>query len=305
MFRHHYMAHAFGGYQGYKYTNTKEAFAHAIACGFRYLETDLFLTTDEQLICAHGFKEEDCLNCGLPYEPWYTTGMTREKFLALQIHGMHTADAFFLYEKMKEYPDLYLEIDMKRLNAEKATHYAVRLVETFAHDEEVLGRLLIQVNSEEMHEAIDAVYHFPYYQFNVVRKRYEVGQLKDILSYCREKGICSVALKGEYALPENIALVKDAGLSLLVYTIDSRKRAKEYFAMGVDTICTNYIDLFWGQKGIDIEEIENLYHTYHKESIQQNKIVFSNFHVQDLAATLNILRWLYCGRKQKIWIWSG
>lgn len=278
MFRHQYMAHAFGGYQGYQYTNTKEAFAHAIACGFRYLETDLFLTTDEQLICAHGFKEEDCLNCGLPYEPWYTAGMTREKFHALQIHGMHTADAFFLYEKMKEYPDLYLEIDMKRLNAEKATRYATCLVEAFAHDEEALGRLLIQVNSEEMYEAIDAVYHFPYYQFNVVRKRYEAGQLKDILAYCREKGICSVALKGEYALPENIALVKDAGLSLLVYTIDSRKRAKEYFAMGVDTICTNYIDLFWGQKGIDIEEIENLYHTYHKEPIQRNKIVFSNFH---------------------------
>ncbi|MBU5429191.1 CDP-glycerol glycerophosphotransferase family protein [Kineothrix sp. MSJ-39] len=278
MFRHRYMAHAFGGYQGYKYTNTKEAFAHAIACGFRCLETDLFLTTDDQLVCSHGFKEEECLNCGLPYEPWYKTEMTREKFLALQIHGMHTADAFFLYEKMKEYPDLYLEIDMKRLNAEKATRYATRLVETFAHDEEALGRLLIQINSEKMYEAIDAVYHFPYYQFNVVRKRYEAGQLGDILSYCKEKGICAVALKGEYASAENIACVKAAGLSLLVYAIDSRKRAEMYLARGADTICTNYIDLFWGQKGIDPEEIEALYQEYHKEPVQQNKIVFSNFH---------------------------
>lgn len=278
MFRHQYMAHAFGGYQGYKYLNTKEAFAHAIACGFRFLETDLFLTADGQLVCTHGLKEKDCLKYGLIYESWYETEMTSEKFLALQVHGMHTADAFFLYEKMKEYPDLYLEIDMRRLNAEKAARYVTRLVETFAHDEETLGRLLIQVYSEEMYEAIDAVYHFPYYQFIISRKSYEAGLMEKILSYCKEKDICAVALNEMYASSENIALVKEAGFLLLIYTIDSRKIAEMYLARGADTICTNYIDLHWAQKGIDPEDIEKLYLKYHKEPVQQNKIVFSNFH---------------------------
>ena len=47
------IAHACGAVDGYTYTNSKEAFLNAIAKGYQYIELDLYMTADSQLVCLH------------------------------------------------------------------------------------------------------------------------------------------------------------------------------------------------------------------------------------------------------------
>lgn len=72
--------------------------------------------------------------------------------------------------------------------------------------------------------------------------------------------------------------VKERGLSLMLYSLDSKIMAQSYLAQGVDTICTNYIDLYLGQKATPKEDLNALYRKFHKLPMEQKKIVFSNFH---------------------------
>ena len=47
------IAHAGGSIDGYTYTNSKEAFTNALNNGFRYIELDLFKTSDGNIVCSH------------------------------------------------------------------------------------------------------------------------------------------------------------------------------------------------------------------------------------------------------------
>jgi hypothetical protein len=53
----YYIAHAGGGIDGFIYTNSKEAVLNSIGNGFKYIELDLFLSQDENLLCIHDIYE--------------------------------------------------------------------------------------------------------------------------------------------------------------------------------------------------------------------------------------------------------
>lgn len=47
------IAHAGGAIGGYTYTNSKESLINALNNGFRYIELDLFETSDDIIVCSH------------------------------------------------------------------------------------------------------------------------------------------------------------------------------------------------------------------------------------------------------------
>lgn len=63
------------------------------------------------------------------------------------------------------------------------------------------------------------------------------------LSLTRDLGCVSIHLNHEVLNAERVALLRDAGLRVLVYTVDSPTRARDLLAWGVDSICTDRIDL--------------------------------------------------------------
>jgi len=50
----YYIAHAGGGIDGHTYTNSKEALLQSLDKGYKFIELDFCLTSDDQLVCAHG-----------------------------------------------------------------------------------------------------------------------------------------------------------------------------------------------------------------------------------------------------------
>lgn len=200
---------------------------------------DLKLTEDDAVVCTHGWSRKDCKKTGMLYYRKFSH-MTAPMFLEQTVHGMQTLDLCGLYGYMQRYPDLYWELDLHTLSYEKSVHMAEKLVEGFERNRRAFEHCLVQVNSMEMYEAIHSVYPFLYYQYNV---KNEIERLDEFLSFCQEKGICAMALKNGFATPERVAKIRDAGLALLVFTVDSEARAKELFAMGVNTVCTNFIGI--------------------------------------------------------------
>lgn len=229
-----------GGFHGHRYLNAEEALDNAIACGYRYFEVDLSLTDDDVLVCTHGWSRKDCKKVGMLYHSDFSH-MTGEKFLAQRVFGMRTMDARALYARMKANPDFYWELDLHNLSGEKAAHITERIVEAFEHDENALARCLVQVESKDMYRGIHSVYPFTYYQFHVMK--HLIARLDEFILFCRENGICAMAVNESLLSRETVSKIRDAGLALLAFTVDSSARAEELFEMGVNTVCTNFIGL--------------------------------------------------------------
>lgn len=237
MFRHKMLAHALGGYEGMSYLNNETCLVNALKNGFYYLEVDLLLADDGELVCSHGWSLKNCQTVGMEYKESFSH-MTRELFLQQEIAGMKTMDAALLYKYMKEYPYLFLELDLHSLSAEKAACVTKKVLELFHYDDALLRRCLVQSNSFEMWEGINSVYSFQYQQLVVLK---EMERLDEYIQFCIDHKICAIAIKKKFADIENIKRIKEAGLALLVFTVNDLSEARIFWDRGADTICTDFL----------------------------------------------------------------
>lgn len=81
------IAHAGGSIDGHVYTNSLEALQNAVANGYRYIETDLLLTSDSVLVAAHSWEDYNRMT-GNAHRG--DSAMTLEQFLSQRIHGRYT-----------------------------------------------------------------------------------------------------------------------------------------------------------------------------------------------------------------------
>lgn len=245
MFHYPLSAHACGAINGKKYTNSLDALERSYSCGFRFVELDLMLTDDGVVVCSHGFDETNCKRTGMIWQPSFEK-MTGQQFLEQTIDGLRTMDAAKLYEFMLAHEDLYIELDCRNLSAEQVQEVMPAFLKAFQNDNAVLDRCLMQTYSEEMFESIEQIYHFSYYMMLITDER--IDQIDSIISYCLEHGIGAVSVKHLLLKDENvIRKIKDAGLYLLAYSVDKRKRTGWLLEHGADTVCTNFIDLEYGE----------------------------------------------------------
>lgn len=240
MFRNRIAAHALGGYKGKCYLNSKEGFLQNLEeKGQRFFEADLTLSDDGRLFVLHGYRLKDYDRYGIEYGPQYEN-MTYEKTKALDIYGSHPMDVREFYELLKQLPeDVCLEIDIQDVTPEEAGEKIKHFTADFQNDHEMLKRMLLQVYSRKVYRAVDSAYHFESYMYNVRR---HIDKIDSIIAYCLDNGICSVSLRAAEATPDTIQKIKNAGLSVLGYTIKSDAAyAATVLDFGVDSICSDFL----------------------------------------------------------------
>lgn len=236
-FDNQYMAHAGGGYENSIYNNTEVAIRNSIDNGFNFIEVDMLLTADDKLVCFHGWDKTTYKATGIDYEgtPTY------DEFMAWKIQGKHdTMDIDTFIDLMKEYPDLIIEIDLKKYGTKKTKIMIEQLVEVADYDETILDRILMQFTSEKAYFAIEEVYHFKYYQYFTYKSRI-ADELEDVINFCKDNEITSIAVNHMVLTDDMIKTIKDNGFYLLAFTIDDKELAQEFLDRGADTICTNFI----------------------------------------------------------------
>ncbi len=256
MFRYPLVAHALGGKKGKKYTNTLEALEYAYSCGYRFVETDLLLTEDGCPVLSHGFNEKNCKRLGMEYREEFDH-MTGEMFLQQTVFGMRTMDAKMLYSFMKEHKDLYVELDMRELSGEETTRLLTAFKAAFCDDREALDRCILQFYNYEMCEAALACYPVTASMMLIRREYYD--EIDKTIGFCREHGICAAAINNERINSEVVEKIKNAGMALLVYTVDNWQRASWLLANGADTICTNFIDMEFRGRMLEEGALDEVY----------------------------------------------
>lgn len=237
-FKNDYMAHALGGYEGNIYTNSEEALINSLQY-YKFIEVDMTLTKDGKLVCSHGWDEETGKHTGITYKE--DEAPDYEEFMSWKICGKYRpTDAATIIEYMRRYPELLIEIDLKKAGRKRTKLMIEQLVELAGHDESILDRILMQFTSEKAFFAIEEVYHFKYYQYFTYKSKLP-DELDHVIEFCRENNITSIAVNHTVLTDEMIEKIKSNGFYLLTFTIDDRKTAEEFLQKGVDNICTNFI----------------------------------------------------------------
>jgi len=96
----HYIAHAGGTIQGFRYSNSLEAVREALAHGMDYIELDLCLTADSQLVAWHDW------NWQWAFTPTY------EQFMSRKVYDRFTPMDFAMIDSiMANNPGLTLVTD--------------------------------------------------------------------------------------------------------------------------------------------------------------------------------------------------
>lgn len=238
MYSNALMAHAFGAFEGHTYCNTMAAYENAVRNGYRYFEVDFSYTDDCRLVLCHGWEEKNCKCIGVPYSEEFAH-MKYEQAMQLKVHGHEMMDARQFYQAMRDRPDDVYQIDLHNVHGKKLRKRIHSLLEDFSYDSKALDRLLIQVMNERMYLQTDQIYHFKHYQYLVGDK---IHNLEKILNFCLDHGICAVALRANFATPETIHKIHNAGLYAMCYTIKKDADFAKYLLdMGVDTLCTDYV----------------------------------------------------------------
>lgn len=86
--------------------NTMPAFAHAVALGFRHLETDVHLTADGEVVIHHDATLER-----LTGDPRPIAALTRHELRRVRTHG--GAEVPTLAELLEAFPDICINIEAK------------------------------------------------------------------------------------------------------------------------------------------------------------------------------------------------
>lgn len=236
-FNNKIMAHALGGYDGNIYNNTEEALVNAIQNGFKFIEVDMTLTSDNKLVCTHGFDDLTCERTGVLY---YKEVPTYNQFITTKLHGKYKPiKVGTLIEYMRKYPDLLLEIDLKDQDAEHTKIMISKLIKVCGNDAYILNRILLQFYNKNNYEVIDSVYHFKYYQY--ITNKNDFKDIDSLLKFCTSCQITSVAVNQKYITDNRIKMFKDNGIYILGYTVDDACTAKDLLNRGVDTVCTNFL----------------------------------------------------------------
>ena len=93
----YYIAHAGGSIDGLTYTNCKEALINSIEKGFQYIELDLYMTTDSQVVCLHKLENFNEMT-GLQLD-----SLDYESFINSSFYGKYTplslSEAIKIWEK--------------------------------------------------------------------------------------------------------------------------------------------------------------------------------------------------------------
>ena len=98
------IAHRGGRFSGAE--NTMEAFENAISLGYKYIETDLHITKDQQLVVFHDYNLDRLTNASGPLHNY-----TLKELKTLKINNKFQIPS--LNDLFKTWPDIFFNLDAK------------------------------------------------------------------------------------------------------------------------------------------------------------------------------------------------
>lgn len=213
-----FIAHAMGGIDGIKYTNSYEAFQASYDRGYRLFEVDLILTKDGKLAARHDWTDD--------YQPGLLDrnggASTLSEFKDTLIYGKYEPlSVRDIVRLMRENPDFYLITDTKEIKVEKVKKQFEYLVnEVQSSDASLLRRIIPEIYSPEMYDAVMKIYPFP----NKIYSTYQSSQsAAAIVEFVKGKGFSAVAMPVSRVLSDPFLVIRlnKIGLKSYVHSLNN------------------------------------------------------------------------------------
>lgn len=240
--KYHYIAHALGGIDDKKYTNSKEAMEYSYSMGNRLMEVDLVLTSDKQLVARHKWSNDLGDNFSDENIP------DSDTFLSSKIYEKYTpVDIKTIILFAMEHPDVYFITDIKSYKNEM-----MDMLEIIKDTSNELGftdftkRFIIQVYNYENYELVNQNFQFENYIFTLYRMVdvFKDNQIDQVIQFCVDKQINVITIPQKYITKEIAKKAKESDILIYVNTINSRKEMLKLRLMGVNGVYTDFIYTF-------------------------------------------------------------
>lgn len=211
-------------------SNSLEAFLYNYERGQRVFEADLEVTADHVMVLRHDWSEDYGQADALGWVGEEKPIPDLETFMNARIYGKYTPLSLQdMYRLMDEYEDVWLVLDPK--DAEDRYEQFSQITATARNHgyEHVLDRVIVQLYSEDMLEAVQAAYPFKNYLFTM----YYSGYYEGVGAFCEENGIKIVALPAGWITETVMEEQSKYPVEIWAYTVNDEETAKRLAAMGV------------------------------------------------------------------------
>lgn len=233
------IAHAGGMIDDHDYTNCLEAVLVNYKKGHRVFEIDFAVTSDNKLVCKHGWKTV-LQEGGVPDEP-----MDAQTFMSTPILGQYTPLSFeTLCHLMNEYPDIWVVTDTKNSKTESVLQDFEMIVNTAKECgmESVLDRLIIQIYNEEMYDTVSHIYPFKSWIYTLYKFwGGDTETFRDCVRFCYENDINGITTWNYYVNPGLMQIAKSYGIPWYAHTENDIVNAENLFRQGLTGIYTDSI----------------------------------------------------------------
>ncbi|WP_437130564.1 phosphatidylinositol-specific phospholipase C/glycerophosphodiester phosphodiesterase family protein [Peptostreptococcus russellii] len=231
-----YIAHALGGIDGNVYTNSRQAMEKSYKKGIRVMEADMSLSSDGKLILLHSTDATSLSNLGLPTS-WKKEMPSEKEFLETKIlNKYNTLNFKEVAQYMKEHPDMYLVVDLKKNDIHEVEGCYKELVKVAKQvDPSVLNRIIPQIYYEEMYRPVMNIYDFKSMIFTTYR--IEELEVNKVVDFSYEHGIKIVAANKFKFSKELTTKLVDRGISLYMFTYNDEE--------AVNSLRNSYVSGFY------------------------------------------------------------
>lgn len=241
-----YVAHALGGIDGFAYTDSKEALENSYNNGFRLFEVDVKLTSDEKLVCVHGWSKSDYeKRLGWEYNEDNAV-MDYDTFMSSKIRGQYTTMSFKdLAEFIEENNDIYIMIDIGSKSYEETKKIYTKIVEDCNNNSKILQRLIVGGHTKSMIKAVKECYNFKLinlYWANDDKREESIKTKEKFVKYCKNNGISSLSISTDNYTDEFGEYMKKNNMIVYVFTENDEDKATQIL-QNADLVGTDFIEI--------------------------------------------------------------
>ena len=184
------IAHALGGINGRRYTNSLEAFQYNYDKGYRVFEVDFTLTSDEKLVARHGWSDKTNKLIKQDLIIYDGESANYDDFMQTPLYGLYTPlDIYDVMALMEKYEDVFLIIDITKSSRDLVDQKYKLIIEEANHNPQVLDRIIPQVYHEWMLDDLMALYDFKSMIYTVYKIPNEEYSEAAVIQFLEKSGI--------------------------------------------------------------------------------------------------------------------
>lgn len=224
--RNDLIAHGMGGIEGVPVTNSREAFVHNYAVGYRVFEVDFEVTSDGYVVARHNWERPADPGHTTPGDGIPTLAQYRESVIRGEYSPLALDDVLAF---MRRYPDIYIMTDIKPRDLDEQMGALDGISEALGSDKALRERFIVQIyDGSELDYVRSKGFREVVYTFYRLRTTPEAA-----LDFCQREGVRFVTIPKKRATAAFVRDVRDRGLWCAVHTVNDAREARSLRALGV------------------------------------------------------------------------